>query len=123
MAGGTQITISPEGITIKTVGYVKFLAAEHIFEGGQHSPVTFPILPSVGMYNISYEVRDKHTQELLPFTRYVLTNEQGQSIYGTTDENGLTETIYSDKEENYSLHVMTDEFKDLNFEDDNNGEI
>ena len=57
--------------------------------------------------NLTYKVRDKETQEVLPFTKYVLTNELGHSYYGETDEDGLTKTIYSDKEETFSLHIFS----------------
>lgn len=46
MAGGTQIIISPEGITVKTVGYAKFFAADHIFEGGEQVPLPQFCLPT-----------------------------------------------------------------------------
>ena len=116
MAGGSQIVINNQGITITTNGKVIFKAGQHKFEGGQKASVAIPLLPKLGLYNVTYEVKDKDTQELLSFTKYILTNELGHSYYGETDENGLTKTIYSDKEESYSLHVITDEFENLNSE-------
>jgi len=62
-----------------------------------------------------------HTGELLPFKKYILTNELGHSYYGETDENGLTKTFYSDKSENYSLQVLVNDIKDLNSQENNNG--
>lgn len=118
MASGSQIIINDQGITVTTNGKVVFKAGQHVFEGGEKASVAIPLLPKLGPYNLTYLVKDKDTQELLPFTKYVLTNELGHSFYGETDENGLTKTIYSDKEERYSLHVITDEFENLNFEDE-----
>lgn len=114
MAGGSQIIINKDGITIITPAKFEVKAGQHKFESGEKVGVELPLLPKLGTYNVVYEVRDKDTQELLPFTKYVLTNELGHTYYGETDENGLTQTIYSDKEEKYSLHVITDEFKNLN---------
>lgn len=116
MAGGSRIVISDEGITISTNGKILYQAGQHKFEGGQKVSSVIPLIPKLGLYNLIYEVRDKDTQELLPFTKYVLTNELGHSHYGETDENGLTKAIYSDKEESYSLHVITDDFVNLDSE-------
>lgn len=118
MAGGSRIVINDQGITISTGGKILYKAGQHKFESGEKVGVKLPLIPKPGSYNMTYEVKDKDTQELLPFTKYILTNELGHSLYGETDENGLTKTIYSDKEENYSLHVITDEFEDLNAEDE-----
>lgn len=118
MAGGSRIVISDEGITISTGGKILYQAGQHKFEGGERVGVDLPLLPKSGIYNVAYEVKDKDTQELLPFTKYVLTNELGQSFYGETDENGLTQRLYSDKEENYSLHVITDEYQNLDSEEE-----
>ena len=117
-AGGSQIKINGSGIFPTTGGKFEVKAGQHLFVGGQKVGQMLPLLPKCGAYNMTYEVKDKDTQELLPFTKYVLTNELGHSLYGETDENGLTKTIYSDKEEKYSLHVITDELQNLNTEDE-----
>ena len=45
MAGGSQIIISSDGITIKTPGEFKVFAGQHVFEGGAHVPIPKVSLP------------------------------------------------------------------------------
>jgi len=58
-------------------------------------------------------LRDTETQELLPFTSYMLMNDQGQVGHGKTDANGLTQAFVTDKQENYYLHAINDTIKKL----------
>ena len=46
MAGGSQIIISSDGITIKTPKEFKVFAGQHKFEGGQQVPVPQTSLPT-----------------------------------------------------------------------------
>ena len=45
MAGGSQIIISSNGITIKTPGEFKVFAGQHIFQSGQQVPISKASLP------------------------------------------------------------------------------
>lgn len=45
MAGGSQIIISSDGITIKTPKEFKVFAGQHKFESGAKANVLLPILP------------------------------------------------------------------------------
>jgi uncharacterized protein (DUF2345 family) len=73
------------------------------------------------MYNLAFEVKDKDTQEALQNTEYVLINELGHTFYGVTDEKGYTQTFYSDKEENYTLHVLNKKIESFLENGDENG--
>ena len=106
-AGGSQLKINSGGVFITTGRKFEVKAAEHKFQEGANVGMAIPLLVKSGQYNLTYKVRDKETQEVLPFTKYVLTNELGHSYYGETDEDGLTKTIYSDKEETFSLHIFS----------------
>lgn len=47
MAGGSQILINNEGITITTHGKVVFQAGQHVFQGGEKVVGEFPFLPAL----------------------------------------------------------------------------
>ncbi len=49
----------------------------------------------------------------MPFTSYMLMNDQGHVSYGKTDANGLTQAFVNDKQENYYLHAINDKIKKL----------
>lgn len=108
MAGGTQIIISPEGITVKTVGYAKFFAADHIFEGGAVSEFANFIFPTLGGtegYTSRFQLND---QDDHPFInqKYIAFLENGNTIEGCTDENGYTEYFDTPQSENINFHLL-----------------
>ncbi|WP_332605102.1 hypothetical protein [Acinetobacter sp. ESBL14] len=45
MAGGSQIIISSDGITIKTPNVFKVLAGQHTFNSGAKASAAIPMLP------------------------------------------------------------------------------
>jgi type VI secretion system secreted protein VgrG len=81
--------------------------------GGANAQAEIPLIPTLGQYNIQFELRDKETQDLMPFTSYMLMNDQGHVSYGKTDANGLTQAFVTDKQENYYLHAINDKIKKL----------
>ena len=81
--------------------------------GGANAQAEIPLIPTLGQYNIQFELRDKETQDLMPFTSYMLMNGQGHVSYGKTDANGLTQAFVTDKQENYYLHAINDKIKKL----------
>ncbi len=120
-AGGSQIEISSAGILPTTGGKFEVKAGQHLFKGGDTVSSNIPLMPKVGEYSLKFEVKDKDTNEVLSHTKYVLINELGHTYYGTTDEYGYTQSFYSNKSENYSLHVLLNEIEDLNSEEISNG--
>ncbi|WP_130804311.1 type VI secretion system Vgr family protein [Acinetobacter ihumii] len=112
-AGGSQLKINGSGIFPTTGGKFEVKAGQHLFEGGASAHATIPLMPKLGQYKIQFELRDTETQELLPFTSYMLMNDQGQVGHGKTDVNGLTKAFVTDKQENYYLHAINDTIKKL----------
>jgi len=56
-------------------------------------------------YDIHFVVRDEVTGRTLPNVSYRITLEDGKSIAGVTDENGLTEKIGSNTKQKATLEV------------------
>ncbi|MCU4407156.1 type VI secretion system Vgr family protein [Acinetobacter junii] len=112
-AGGSQIKINSSGIFPVTGGKFEVKAGQHLFMGGANAQAEIPLIPTLGQYNIQFELRDKETQDLMPFTSYMLMNDQGHVSYGKTDANGLTQAFVTDKQENYYLHAINDKIKKL----------
>ena len=79
MAGGTQIIISPEGITVKTAGYAKFFAADHVFEGGEQVPLPqfcLPTPPTDFSNKVNYDWEPSGEKE----KDFFVVNESGKLI-------------------------------------------
>ncbi|MEB6479303.1 type VI secretion system Vgr family protein [Acinetobacter vivianii] len=112
-AGGSQIKLNGSGIFPTTGGKFEVKAGQHLFMCGASAHATIPLMPKLGQYKIQFELRDTETQELLPFTSYMLMNDQGQVGHGRTDANGLTQAFVTDKQENYYLHAINDTIKKL----------
>ena len=63
------------------------------------------LLPESHDYDIHFVVRDEDTGHCLPGVTYKITLEDGRSITGVTDEQGLTDKIGSDKPQKATLEV------------------
>ena len=112
-AGGSQLKIDGSGIFPVTSGKFEVKAGQHVFMGGESVHATIPLMPKLGLHKIQFELRDTETQELLPFTFYMLMNDQGHVNYGQTDANGLTQAFVTDKQETYYLHAINNKIKKL----------
>ncbi|OUY05519.1 type VI secretion system protein, partial [Acinetobacter indicus] len=112
-AGGSQIKINGSGIFPTTGGKFEVKAGQHLFKSGENVHATIPLMPKLGLHKIQFELRDTETQALLPFTSYMLMNDQGHVSYGKTDANSLTQAIVTDKQENYYLHAINHNIKKL----------
>ncbi|BAP35753.1 hypothetical protein AS4_08130 [Acinetobacter guillouiae] len=117
----SEVRINGSGVFATTPGLFEVKSGQQKFLDGEMISPTIPLIPKLGMYNLTFEVKDKETQEALPNTEYVLINELGHTFYGITDDKGFTQTIYSNKEENYSLHVLKKQVESFLEEDEGNG--
>ncbi len=122
MVGDTsEVRINGSGVFATTPGLFEVKSGQQKFLDGEMISPTIPLIPKLGMYNLTFEVKDKETQEALPNTEYVLINELGHTFYGITDDKGFTQAIYSNKEENYSLHVLKKQVESFLEEEEGNG--
>lgn len=111
MAGGSQIIISSDGITIKTPNEFKVFAGQHNFKNGAKVNNTLPILPDVkNPYVLQYLVKDKHNQIMVD-KPYLLFDEDGNIQKGKTDQNGFMRLKTTSSEQQVTTRVMMNEIE------------
>lgn len=93
MAGGSQIIINKDGITIITPREFKVHAGQHIFKSGQKVETKLPFLPEGNSYNLRYLFTD---DEGIPYKNiaYTATYPNGTEIKGTTNDEGYSSTFF-----------------------------
>ena len=111
MAGGSQIIISSNGITIKTPGEFKVFFWQHKFESGAKVNTTLPLLPDAkNPYVLQYLVKDKENQ-IMADKLYLLFDEDGNIQKGKTDQNGFMNLKTSPSEQKVTTRVMVNEIE------------
>ena len=63
------------------------------------------LLPENHLFDMHFVVRDEKTGKVLPNVSYKITLDDGTTITGMTDENGLTDKISSNKKQKATLEV------------------
>lgn len=106
MAGGSQIIINDQGITIKTGGKVIFQAGQHKFESGAKIKTVFPTFPVMidQPYSAAVTFLDDAKQPMVNYN-YRLIAESGLEVSGITDEFGKTQPIQTDQREKVDLYI------------------
>lgn len=112
MAGGSQIIISSNGITIKTPGEFKVFAGQHKFESGEKQSINMPLLPDFGNFNLQFQLKNT-IGKTIPYTDYILIDEDGNTHSGTTDSEGFTQKIITSKEKKFSVHIIQNSQEDI----------
>ena len=115
MAGGSQIIINENGITIITPAKFEAKAGQHLFEGGEHVLSALPKLPVLGDkndYNLRYLLKDKD-QNIISNQKYIAFLPNGESVEGTTNEHGYTELFKTIQSEYISIHLYNKEQLDI----------
>lgn len=82
-------------------------AGQHKFESGEHVVSHFPILPTFhnGIFNLSVQLTNI---ENIPYKNkaYFAVTESGKRFEGVTDNEGYTQRIYTEKEEQVYFHLL-----------------
>ncbi len=111
MAGGSQIKINKQGITITTNGKVLYHAREHIFGGEREVRYELPKFPKViDYYSNKLDVFNLFNENGLKNIKYSMLNGNGEVQTGVLDEYGRTERIRSAKKENIKVLIGGDEW-------------
>lgn len=71
MAGGSQIIINKNGITIITPAKFEVKAGQHIFKSGAKVETKLPFLPEGTAYNLRYLFTDDSGMEFLIKIRHI----------------------------------------------------
>lgn len=107
MAGGSQIRIDENGITITTPKVINYKAAQHIFAGGQRIVSDLPNLPHPEhTHNLQYIVKNKEG-EALKKVPYMLIKSDNSFVSSTTSTNGEMTLLNSKQSEHHRAYSST----------------
>lgn len=112
MAGGSQIVINDDGITISTGRRILYQAQQHKFEGGQKVSLELPSLPVPGQpYVLQFLAKNKDNQPMTN-TPYFIFDEDGNMKKGTTNDNGLMSLKTTEESKNIATRIMLNEIEE-----------
>ncbi|MDR0234831.1 hypothetical protein [Acinetobacter sp.] len=103
MAGGSQIIINKNGITIITPAKFEAKAGQHTFKQGAEVGVNLQGLPAYEMYNEKFQML-LPSGEPIPKIDYKISNGNDEFI-SQTDQKGKSKRIHSPQEENLKFDV------------------
>lgn len=112
MAGGSQIIINKNGITVITPGKFEAKAGQHLFKSGTNATANFPALPKFNNKNwIALEHSDADNE---PFSNlgYKIYFEGNQIIEGRLDDCGKAH------HDNVPEKAIKVEYEQSNYNDD-----
>ncbi len=116
-AGGSYIKITPDGIEHGTMGGWKAQAADHKFEG----PASQPINSESPLFNDEmFQLKDRNGEPVKGF-KYKIVNDLGEVFYGTTDNEGRTDRVFSGAK-NVGLKIYPDDRGFVALDDNNTGD-
>ena len=110
-AGGASITLDGGDITIAAMQFTE-KAGKHSRDGGGMDGLSLAGLPSliagaVQNFNLRFMVKNSIGNPA-PNQKYLLISENGNTSFGTTDNNGFTESVYTSEKTKFSIHVILD---------------
>ncbi|MFW1759905.1 hypothetical protein [Acinetobacter guillouiae] len=101
MAGGSQIIINKNGITIITPAKFEVKAGQHIFKSGAEVGVNIQGLPSYETYNEKFKILSPSGEEM-PNIEYKVSSSD-QNFTASTDRKGFTKLIYAELSGDFPL--------------------
>ncbi|NHB59051.1 hypothetical protein G9F32_13670 [Acinetobacter sp. 194] len=104
MAGGSQIIINKDGITIITPTKFEAKAGQHLFKGGAKIDAKLPFLPESQQNSLRYRFVDDDSVPYA-YTKYTAYYENGREVKGVTDKDGFTQTLYSSNPQELKIHL------------------
>lgn len=105
MAGGSQILINAQGITITTPSKISYKAAQHKFGSGQRVTAELPNLPHPEQtHNLQYIVKNKEGKALkkVPYMLIAPDNSFVNSVTSSKGEMTLLSSKASEHHHGYS---------------------
>ncbi|HZZ06629.1 type VI secretion system Vgr family protein [Paraburkholderia sp.] len=102
-AQGSYIRINGEGIENGTPGKILEKCASWNKPGPTSMRMPLPDMPGEKSYSAQFTVRDRSGATLRNYP-YRLEAENGPTWYGVTDENGLTQRVWTTSSQNIKLH-------------------
>lgn len=112
MAGGSQIIINKNGITVITPGKFEAKAGQHLFKGGQKVSTKLPALPVPNQpYVLQYLVKNKENFAI-PNKPYFIIDQDGNLQKGRTDEHGFMNLKTTADSQSIATRVMINEVEE-----------
>lgn len=112
MAGGSQLVIDNQGITITTNGKIIFKAGQHLFQSGERVSTELPFLPVPDQpYVLQYWVKNKENKPI-ENRPYFIIDEDGNIQKGLTDAKGFMEIKTTASAQNILTRIMTNEIEE-----------
>ncbi|AOA58901.1 hypothetical protein [Acinetobacter larvae] len=115
MAGGSQIIIDENGITIITPRKFEVKAGQHVFEGGEKvniPAIQLPVLGDTNKYNLRYLMKDKNGV-IFSNHKYAAFLPNGNIVEGVTDDKGYTEFFETVQSDDIEIHLFKNEQIDI----------
>ena len=104
-AGGSQVIINKNGITIITPAKFEVKAGQHLFKNGAKIPMNLPNLPTWIPHQEFFVITDENGKAIHN-QHYIMTDEDGSKIEGYTDKNGHTKTFKSMKPKAVKIELL-----------------
>jgi len=103
MAGGSQIIINKNGITLITPVKFEVKAGQHLFKGGAEVGVNIQGLPAFESYNEKFQMLLPSGEPMKKVDYKISTD--GNEYISQADDKGRSKRIHSSKEENLKLDL------------------
>lgn len=113
MAGGSQIIINKNGITVITPGKFEAKAGQHLFKSGEHTNYKLPILPSVkeiDRKSMRFDLSELDHISNFSNSKYRIYKNNGSYHEGVLDARGRTERIFTEESEELELFIDHEDF-------------
>lgn len=104
-AGGSQIKIGGDGITLTSPSPINYKAAQHVFAGGASVNAQLPNLPT--SYAGHFQMVSEGTGIPVALQSYIMTLPNGQKIIGKTDEDGKSIQAYTAQPAGIQIQPIT----------------
>ncbi|AMW79735.1 hypothetical protein AMD27_13075 [Acinetobacter sp. TGL-Y2] len=108
MAGGSQIIINKNGITVITPGKFEAKAGQHLFKSGEHTNYELPILPSVkeiDRKSMRFDLSQLDSLSDFSNTKYRVYKNNGSFHEGLLDSRGRTKRIFTEDTQELDLFI------------------
>jgi type VI secretion system secreted protein VgrG len=103
MAGGSQIIINKNGITIITPAKFEVKAGQHLFKSGAEVGVDIQGLPSYEAYNEKFKILTPSGEEMSNIEYKVSSNDQ--KFTAITDRKGFSKRVNTTSEQNLEVDL------------------
>ncbi|MFV5215091.1 DUF2345 domain-containing protein, partial [Azonexus caeni] len=107
VGGQSSVTLEGSNITFACPGTFSVKGSSNAFTGPGSGEAVMEGLPESTIYRERFQVKDRATGMIKANERYWIT-ANGQTVEGITDDQGWTETVYTDSPQSITLEIEQD---------------